>query len=142
MNKPQPSAGRSLRGRLRAGLPFVFVSLILAGACASAPPPPPPAQAAPVVEAPRPAAPEAPPAVAEEAAPAAVEPECQAAEDCKKLRDPAAGMQWMCENARCLEQPAPEPPQAEATAQPPGAETTEKGKKGKAKGKQTAKPKN
>ena len=113
MNNFQPIVSR---WSLLAGLLFL-------GACASSPPPPsePPAPA-PVVETPPPAPPaesdtSAQAAATEAAAPAA-EPECQAAEDCKKLREPAAGMQWTCESAHCLEQAMTEAPKAEQPAEP------------------------
>jgi hypothetical protein len=94
----------------------MFAGLTLTMACASDPPPPPqPPPPPPAAEAPPPAVEAAPP-VAEDTPPPTAEPECQVADDCKKLREPAAGMQWLCENARCLEQAVPEAPKAEATA--------------------------
>ena len=120
--------------------PLLFAGLTLFIACASDPPPP------PQPPAPAPAAAEsaAPPASEVAAAPAAeqtetpvAEAECQAVDDCKKVREPGAGMQWTCENTRCVEQAAPEPPKAEATAEADKAEKTSKkaakGKGGKKK---------
>jgi hypothetical protein len=130
MEITRPIASRCIQGPLIAGLLFL-------GACASSPPPPSQAPApAPVVE-----TPPAPPAesdttsqaAATEAAAPAAEPECQAADDCKKLREPAAGLQWTCENAHCLEQAVAEPPKTEQTAQATDAEKPSK--KTKAKGK-------
>jgi hypothetical protein len=120
-------------------VPLLFAGLTLVVACASDPPPPP--QPPP----PPPAAAESPPPAPEVAAapvaeqtetPAAVEPECQAADDCKKVREPGAGMQWACENTRCVEQAAPEPVKAEATAE---ADKAEKTPKRTAKGKSSKK---
>lgn len=74
-----------------------------------------------------------PQAAATDAAPAAPEPECQAADDCKKLREPAAGLQWSCENAHCLEQPLAEAPKPEQPAEPATAEKAPKKTKGKGK---------
>lgn len=107
---------------------------LLFSACASDPPPPAATPAPPTASetmAPTASGVDAgAPAVADQA-PAAAEPECQAGDDCKKLREPAAGLQWTCENARCLEQPVPEPAKAEATAEPAKAEKVSKKGKGK-----------
>ena len=115
----------------------LLAGLLLLGACASNPPPPSqPATVVPVVETP----PSPPPpagdttsqAAATEGSATAPEPECQAAEDCKKLREPAAGLQWSCENARCLEQPIADTPKTEQAA---AADTEKTSKKAKGKGK-------
>lgn len=103
------------------GHSLFFAGLALLAACASDPPPPPqPPPPAPAAAESPPPAPEvaAAPAAEQTEAPAAVEPECQAAEDCKKVREPGAGLQWACESARCVEQAVPEPPTAEAAAEP------------------------
>ena len=127
-----PNRIRLLLGILVAGSSF---GLLLPGGCASDPPPPPAAPApATAVE----ATPPAPPAVETAAAPVAeptpvaAEPECQTADDCKKLHEPASGLQWTCENAHCLEQAIPDAPKPEAAAEPANAEKTSK--KGKGKG--------
>jgi hypothetical protein len=108
---------------------LLFAGLTLFIACASDPPPPPQPPSPP------PAAAETMPAPASEvaAAPAGeqtetpvAEAECQVVDDCKKVREPGAGMQWACENTRCVEQAAPEPPKAEATAEADKAEKTSK----------------
>lgn len=130
METTRPIPIRNMQGPLIAGLLFL-------GACASSPPPASqPPTPAPVVETP-PASPAASEttsqAAATEAAPPAAEPECQAAEDCKKLREPAAGLQWTCENAHCLEQAVAEPPKTEQTAQATDAEKPSKKTKGKGK---------
>jgi hypothetical protein len=110
----------------------LFAGLALLAACASDPPPPPqPPPPVPAAESPSPAPEVAAAPVAEQTeTPAAAEPECQAADDCKKVREPGAGLQWACESARCVEQSVPEPPKAEATAE---AEKTPK-KTAKVKG--------
>ena len=131
MNSNQPFVRRYGKGPLLAGLIFL-------GACASSPPPPSqPPTPAPVVETPPnppPAASDAPAqAAATEAPPPAPEPECQAAEDCKKVREPAAGLQWACENARCLEQPIAEAPKADQPSESVQAEQPPRKAKGKAK---------
>jgi len=131
MNSNRPFVMRYGRGSFLAGL-------LLLGACASSSPPPSqPATPVPVVETP----PSPPPpasdtpsqAAATDTALAAPEPECQAAEDCKKLHEPAPGLQWTCENARCLEQPVAEAPKPEQPAEPVTAEKAVKKTKGKGK---------
>lgn len=130
MTNSRPTASRYVKGLLVAGFLFLV-------ACASSPPPPSqPATPIPVVAPdPVPRAEGETPAQAAptEAAPPAAEPECQAAEDCKKLREPASGLQWTCENTHCLEQAIAEAPKAEVAAEP--AKDDKSSKKAKAKGK-------
>jgi hypothetical protein len=108
-----------------------FAALALIGACASNPPPPPPPAPPP-----SPAASETlPPTSAEvdAGAPAAeaaqAQVECQGAEECKAKGAAAAGMEWTCDNGRCMEQAAAAPKAEEKSAADQGEKPAKSGKK-------------